>query len=155
MLAIAQRSRVYPVLLPRQDSAARQTPHGAGRRLRTSPTVRAVAVALLVVLPAAFYVYERAQVARTGYLILQLQHEVHALQTQRDRLLATAVALKTPERIEHIATAELGMVPPRQQQMAALTVAPAVAGPIVVGRRSAWDQLRSWLAGEAEARETR
>jgi cell division protein FtsL len=118
--------------------------------------MRAVAVALLVVLPAAFYVYERAQVARTGYLILQLQQEVNALQTQRDRLEATAAALKTPERIERLATAELGMVPPRQQQMAALTLAPvAAAGPVDLGRRSVWDQLRSWLGGQAEAHEAR
>jgi len=155
LLALAQKSRVYPVLLPRQQGSARPVSHAAGR-LRTSPTMRAVAFALLVVLPAAFYVYERAQVARTGYRILQLQHEVNALQTQRDRLIAAAVALKTPERIERIATTDLGMVPPRQQQMAALTVAPAAAaGQVDLGRRTAWDQLRSWLGGRAEAHETR
>jgi cell division protein FtsL len=149
MLALAGKSRVYPVLLPRKVE------RGAPRRVRTSPAMRAVGLALVLLLPAVSYVYARTQVARTGYEILQLQRDVAVLQAERDRLIARAVALKTPDRIEDIATSTLGMAPPRQQQLATLPLAPAVANPVGAGRRTAWDYLRSWFGGEAEAHEPR
>ncbi len=148
MLAYAQKSRIYPVLVPQRSERA------APRRARTGPAVRAVAIAVALMLPAVLYVYEQTQIARTGYLILRVQGEVDALQAERNRLLAAATALKTPERIEHIATADLGMVPPRQQQLATITLAPAAAArPSRTAGPSVWDRLRAWLGGEAEAHE--
>ena len=149
MLAVAERSRVYPVLLPQKVE------RGGSRGVRTSPAVRAVALALLMLLPAISYVYARTQVARTGYEISQLQRDVAALEAQRDRLTADAAALKTPDRIERIATADLGMTPPRQQQLASLPLSSAAAEPVPAGRRTVWDYLRSMFGGEAEAHETR
>ncbi|HEY3246686.1 MAG TPA: hypothetical protein VGK88_00160 [bacterium] len=150
MLAYAERSKIYPVLLPQRWDRP------TSRRARANPATRAVIIALVLMLPAVLYVYGRTQIARTGYLILRVQHDVDGLQAQRDRLLATATALKTPERIEHIATVELGMIPPRQQQLATITLAPAVAvRPPSMADRTAWDRLRAWLAGEAEAHEAR
>lgn len=149
MLAVAKKSTIYPVLLPRKVERS------APRRVRTSPAVRTVAVALLILLPALSYVYARTQVARTGYAISQLQRDVAVLEADRDRLTAAAAALKTPDRIERIATAELGMAPPRQQQLASLPVSSAAAEPVETGRRTVWDYLRSVLGGEAEAHEAR
>ncbi len=116
-----------------------------------------MAVAVLVVLPAIFYVSQRAQIAKTGYHILQLRHEVRTLQNDNARLLATATALKSLDRIERIATKELGMRPPRQQQLATITVpAPVTALPAPVEANSMWDRLLARLgSSEAEAGEAR
>ncbi len=150
MLAVQPRTRTYPVLLPEHA----EEPSPRRRRPRRNVIARALAVAALVVLPAVFYVSQRAQAARTGYLILQLRHEIDTLQGENARLLATATALKSLDRIERIATKELGMRPPGPGQVAAVTV-PAIATTVrPVEARSLWDRLGAWFGRrEAEARE--
>lgn len=155
MLALASRTRVYPVLLPERLPLRRPAPYGARRRARRSPAVRALAVAAIVVLPAIVYVWGETQAARSGYAILSLRQEVGALQTDNARLLATVTALKSPDRIDRIATGELGMVPPKHQQLAALTLPPAVLATHDVPGPSVWNALARWLGiSEAEARES-
>jgi len=64
-----------------------------------------------------------------------------------------ASALRAPDRIERIARADLGMLTPRPQQVAALPITTptrAIAGP----SPSAWDRLAAWfIRSEAAAGE--
>ncbi len=150
MLALAQKTKLYPVWMP--DRAAVRAP--IHRRPRRSPAARALAVTLLLVIPAVVYVWQRTEAARSGYAILRLRQDVATLQADHDRLLAAATALKSPDRIERIATKTLGMVPPQHKQLAALTLPPmAIAAD--TADRSIWQRLIAWLSGgQAEAHES-
>src|SRR3989475_1360395 len=125
MLALAPRSRTYPVILPDRPPTDREP---ARRRSRRRPLPTIVALAVVVVLPALALVVQRTEAARTGYVILGLRQQVEVLAAENARLLATTSALRAPDRIERIARADLGMLTPRPQQVAALAVpAPARA----------------------------
>lgn len=160
MLAVAPKRKTYPVLLPERSrplpvSRRRPAPFGAGRRARRSPVVKALVVAAVLVIPAIAYISQRTEAARSGYAILRLRQEIAALQADNARLLVTATALKSPERIERIATKQLGMVPPRQQQLAAFTLPPQAMASPRAPAPSVWARLKAWLVrSEAEAHET-
>ncbi len=151
MLAAQRRERLYPVWLP--DRVSRGP--AVLRRLRWNPVAGAMVMAVLLTLPALFYVSQRATRAETGYSILRLQRELTALRAENARLHSLASALKSPQRIEGYATTELGMAPPRLQQLAAVTIGPAIARvEPPAERRGFLRLLGDWLGrSEAEARE--
>lgn len=126
MLALAAKTRSYPVLLP--DVAVRERRAGVSRRrrLRLSPLTRLLVAAVLVIAPAVTYVQQSTTAARTGYAILALRQQIDVLQAENARLVAAVSALRAPDRVERLAVQDLGMVKPRQQQMAALTLPSAV-----------------------------
>lgn len=151
-MASSQGAPLFPVWLP--ESPRRGQPV-VRRRPRVHPMVGATVVAVLLTLPAALYVSVRAYRAEAGYTILRLQADLAHLRAEHARLTAQAAALKAPQRIERYATTELGMAPPRQRQLAAITVEPTItrAGEPAQAR-SIWRALTAWLGGhEAEARE--
>lgn len=152
MLAAQRRARVYPVWLPEASLRGRPV---VRRRPRVHPTAGVMVMAVLLTLPALLYVAQRAHRAEAGYTILGLQREVQQLRAEQARLLMHASSLKSPQRIEYVATTELGMVPPRQRQLAAITIGPAIARvEPPAPSRGALQTLASWLGrGEAEARE--
>ena len=154
MLAAERGERLYPVWLP--DRVPTRSV-ALRRRLRWNPVAGAMVTAVLLTLPALFFVSQRATRSETGYSILRLQHDLSGLRAENARLHSLASALKSPQRIERYATTELGMAPPRLQQLAAVTVGPAIAGrEPPVEQRSAMRLLGDWLwRGEAEARERR
>lgn len=156
MLAVASKFRSYPTFVPDRRPQVRAS---TSRRIRAgrrrNPIARTLILAAVVFLPAVAYVSQQTEAARSGYAILRLRAEVSALQSDNARLLASVTALKSPDRIERIAVGDLGMVPPKQQQLAALTLPPMALATHAVPGRSAWTQIVNWLAGEAEARETR
>lgn len=162
MLAVASKSKRYPIVLPEGSPHPRAPvfrraarPIWALRAGRRNPVGRALIIAAVVFLPAVLYVSQRTEAARSGYLILRLRDDVGVLQSDNARLLATATALKSPERIEQIAVHRLGMVAPKQQQLSVLTLAPATAAKGGISGPSLWDRFTTWLVGsEAEARET-
>ncbi len=147
MLAVANTRSFAPPRSQRAPSRRRAT--------RRNPVTRALIVAAVVFLPAIIYVSQRTDAARSGYAILRLRDEVSSLQTDNARLLATVTTLKSPERIEHIAVHELGMVAPRQQQLSALSLPQLGLASHEIPTPSMWTRLANWLAGEAEAREAR
>lgn len=152
MLAVASRPRSYPVLLPDRSPHPRAP---APRRAKRNPVARALIMALVVFLPAVAYVSQRTEAARSGYTILSLREDVSALREDNARLLAAVTALKSPDRIERIAVHDLGMVAPKQQQLAALTLPLAAVASREIPGPSVWTRLVTWLGlGEAEARET-
>ncbi|MDQ7843197.1 MAG: cell division protein FtsL [Armatimonadota bacterium] len=153
MLAVATRTRTYPVLWPERGAPERRS--RATRRRRLTPLTRALVAAALVVASAIAYVGQSASAARTGYAILALRTDVERLQAEHARLLVVATGLKSPARIERIARLELGMVYPAPTQVQALALpAPAVAAP-VAPPPSAWQRMADLLFGrEAAAGET-
>ena len=134
MLAAERSERLYPVWLPDRVPAR---PSGLRRRLRWNPVAGAMVTAVLLTLPALFFVSQRATRAENA------------------RLHSLASAMKSPQRIERYAITELGMAPPRLQQLAAVTVGPAIARlEPPVEHRGVLRLLGDWLwRGEAEARE--
>lgn len=152
MLAVAARTRSFPVLLP--DGGAREPARPARRRARPAPLRATIFVALLLVIPALAYVGERTASARTGYAILTLREEVEALAAENARLVAAATALRSPERIERIAASQLGMRRPAPAQMAVLAL-PAPAASLPVARQATlWQRVGALLlGGEAAASE--
>jgi len=152
MLAAERSERLYPVWLPDRVPAR---PSGLRRRLRWNPVAGAMVTAVLLTLPALLFVSQRATRAETGYAILRLQHDLSGLRAENARLHSLASAMKSPQRIERYATTELGMAPPRLQQLAAVTVGPAIARlEPPVEHRGVLRLLGDWLwRGEAEARE--
>ncbi len=151
MFALGPRSRTYPVLLPDRPQAEREP---ARRRSRRRPLLSIVAVAVIAVLPAVTLVSQRTEAARTGYVILGLRQQVEVLAAENARLLATTSALRTPDRIERIATRDLGMVTPRPQQVAALPVAGPTPAAADVPSPTVWDRLAAWFVrSEAAAGE--
>jgi cell division protein FtsL len=117
--------------------------------------VGAMVMAVLLTLPAVLYVRVWADRTETGYTILGLQSQVTHLSAENARLALRVAALSSPQRIEHYATTKLGMAPPRQRQLATITVGPAIAQVVKPsGQRRFWYQLASWFGrSEAEARE--
>lgn len=153
MIALDRSIRSYPVVMPDRRLRDRPTPR---RRLRRQPMAAAMVVAALVILPALLYVAQRTEAARTGYSILRLQRELARLESEQARLAAAVSVLRAPQRIEQIATSELGMVPPRQRQLAAITMAPAATAQAPIPPRSLAQRLGAWLGlspAQAQAHE--
>lgn len=149
MLALASKTRTYSVLPDRRHARA-PVPRHARRR----PIARALAVMVMLVLPAVLYVSEQTRAARAGYVILKLRQDIAAVEADHARLVAAVTAFQSPDRIERIATSALGMVPPHPQQFATLTVAPSPLAMQDAPSRSVWDRLSAWLGkSEAEAGE--
>ncbi len=146
-----RRARLYPVWLPDRFTA----PSVPVRRRRRSPIAGVMVVAVVLILPALFYVAQRANRAETGYTILRLQRDVARLRADNARLQSIASTLKSPQRIERYATHELGMTPPRRPQLAAITIRPAIVrAEVPAERRGLLSAIGAWLGrSEAEASE--
>lgn len=154
MIAAERRTRAYPVWLP-QRAPSREPKLKARRRARLHPMAGATVLAVLLTMPLLLYVAQRTHRAEAGYSILRLQRDLTMLRAENARLVSISLALKSPQRIEQYAVSELGMVPPRQHQLAAITVGPAVAQvQVPTERRGMSGLLAAWFGrNEAEARE--
>ncbi len=149
MIPALRREQSFPVALP---AGLRSRP---ARRRRPSPVARVLVAAVLIALPPLAYVAQQNQVAQTGYRIVRLRAEIGRLERDAERLNAQVAALRSPDRIERIATGRLGMVLPRPTQLASLSVTAAARRP-AVERTGWWQRLGEWfLRGEAQAAETR
>ena len=124
MLALEKQHRVYPVLLP--ESWA-QGGEATRRRRRRYPVVSALTVAALAVLPFIAYVAAVSNTAHIGYQILHLSKDIAALETDHERLQATASSLRAPDRIERLAVTRLGLRSPGAHQIAAIRLPHAAA----------------------------
>lgn len=90
-------------------------------RERDRRRLRELAVVLLAVLPLAAallaYTWIRLEVLRTGYRIDEMERELEGRLKVERRLRLDAAELSRPQLIEERARRELGMSPPRLEQM--------------------------------------
>jgi cell division protein FtsL len=152
MIAPDRRAQLFPVRLPDRTNRGRPM---VRRRPRVHPMAGATVMAVLLTLLAANFVSVRARGAEAGYSIRRLESKVARARSEHARLSLRVAALRSPQRIEHYATTELEMAPPRQRQLATITVGPAIAKvEAPAASRSVWRTLASWFGrSEAEARE--
>jgi len=77
--------------------------------LRTKCLITVVLVAVV-----AIFVTARSEVIiRAGYDLVQIKSQAISLQRENEQLQLDIAKLKAPQRIQYIATAELGMVVPK------------------------------------------
>lgn len=117
MLAAQTQSRVYPVLLPESWAEGGEATR---RRRRRYPVVSALTLAALATLPFIAYIAAVSNAAHIGYQILHLSQDITVLQSDHERLQATASSLRAPSRIERIAAVRLGLRSPGAGQIAAI-----------------------------------
>jgi cell division protein FtsL len=125
MLAVERQHRVYPVLLPESWAEGGEATR---RRRRRYPVASALTIAALAVLPFIAYVAAVSNAAHIGYQILRLSKDIAALETDHERLQATASSLRAPGRIERLAETRLGLRSPGDHQIAAIRLPSSTAG---------------------------
>jgi cell division protein FtsL len=148
MLAVERQSKVYPVLLPESWAEGGEATR---RRRRRYPVVSALTIAALAVLPFIAYVAAVSNAAHIGYQILTLSQEIAALETDHERLQATASSLRAPDRIERLAATRLGLRSPGAHQIAAIWLPQTAVRPD--GHRAGlWQRIGAYFnRSEAQA----
>jgi len=117
VLAVEKQHRVYPVLLPESWAEGGEATR---RRRRRYPVISALTIAAFAVLPFIAYVAAVSNAAHIGYQILHLSKDIAALETDHERLQASASSLRAPDRIERLAVTRLGLRSPGAHQIAAI-----------------------------------
>jgi cell division protein FtsL len=117
MLAVEKQCRVYPVLLPESWAEGGEATR---RRRRRYPVISALTIAAFAILPFIAYVAAVSNAAHIGYQILHLSQDIAALESDHERLQATASSLRAPGRIERLAASRLGLRSPGPRQIAAI-----------------------------------
>lgn len=78
---------------------------------------KVVLVLLVITLSALFCVWSRVRVVQLGYEISNLQNESKELTTRMNHLKLEIERLKSPTRLEKVATKMLGMHAPASEEM--------------------------------------
>lgn len=73
---------------------------------------KCLGVVILLAFMAVAITIQSEWIVRSGYQLVQMKKQVAALEKENDTLHLEIVKLKSPERIERIATKTLGMVQP-------------------------------------------
>jgi cell division protein FtsL len=117
----------------RQSTPSRISPHRAGvsqqshqrdagaafaRRYRLGPLLVGVFLCLAGV---GVYMWPRVQVVRLAYRLQSSERQLEALLQEQDQLRLQLAALKDPQRVYDVATDQLGMHLPRQDQVFIVT----------------------------------
>jgi len=74
-------------------------------------------VAALVVAASLFCVWSRTEIVRQGYAFSEMAQEIKTLTAEQERLRVDVVRLRSPDRIESIASHKLGMTTPGPEQI--------------------------------------
>jgi cell division protein FtsL len=143
MLAVDRPKTLYPVLRP--EHWGPEGREATRRRRRRYPTISALTIAALAVLPFIAYVAAVSQGAHIGYQILHLTQDVSALETDHERLQAIASSLRAPDRIERVAMARLGLRAPSAGQTAALVLPPIEVRRNPPLRLGLWQRLGAYF----------
>lgn len=73
-------------------------------------------VAFMAIL-SLFYIWSRVQIVQYGYEINELKQKQHQLMEQNQRLKLEVATMKSPSRIEALASMQLKMAPPTKEQI--------------------------------------
>ncbi len=152
MPAVQQRDSSSPVLIPEHWGSRGK--EATRRRRRRSPVLVVLTVAAFTVLPFLAYIAETSNAAHIGYRILQLTHDIAALESEHERLQAIASSLRAPDRIERLATARLGLQAPRAGQIASLPLPPIASHHVSPSLPGWWERIDEYFhRSEAAAAE--
>ncbi len=77
----------------------------------------ALVLAVVFIACSLFYVWSHQQIISLGYEISQAGREEQELLQENKKLRLDLAALKSPGRIERIASRELGLVSPKKEQL--------------------------------------
>ncbi|HLB25107.1 MAG TPA: cell division protein FtsL [Nitrospirota bacterium] len=103
-----------------EDVLSLTSSHLSSIRQRKRRLVKKYGAAFLVLCVVAFsmfYVWQRVQVVKLGYEIESLKKERDALVRKNKGLLIETATLTSPERVEEIATGNIGMRAPGDEQI--------------------------------------
>ena len=89
----------------------------------------------LIALSALFHAWVRTRVTEEGYRLSRLSAEHRELSREHERLQFHAAQLKSPQRIEELARARLGMGPPTVDRVVVLVGGALRAGTSMVSSR--------------------
>lgn len=112
-----------PSIPPRRISPSYQTDQRRERaslfqRFRLGPLLVS---AFLCLAGVGIYMWPRVQVVRLAYRLQTAEQHLKELLQEQDQLRLELAALKDPQRIYHVATDQLGMSLPRQDQVFIVT----------------------------------
>lgn len=82
-----------------------------------NPLFAAIKVIIIVLLFTVFYLWSRLEVISLGYEIANANKEKGVLLDDNGRIKLEILSLKSPNRIEAIATERLGLVYPKGEQV--------------------------------------
>ena len=83
-------------------------------KLDTTLRAKCLVTVILVVVIAIFATVRSEAIIRTGYDLVQVKSKALSMQRENELLRLDIARLKSPQRIQSIATAELGMVVPQK-----------------------------------------
>ncbi len=87
------------------------------RRFELGPIGTSVAVALPVVMAALFYVWTNVTTVRLGYQLSEAAKTQRELSEENRGLRVEVAALKAPDRLQRLAKLQLGLAPPKTEQV--------------------------------------
>lgn len=87
------------------------------KQKNADPLFAAIKVIIVVLLFTLFYLWSRLEVVSLGYEIAEANKERKSLMDDNKRLKLESLSLKSPQRIEAIATDRLGLVYPKREQV--------------------------------------
>ena len=82
-------------------------------KLDTALRTKCLITVILVTVVAIFVTARSEAIIRAGYDLVQMKSQTFSLQRENELLRLDIAKLKSPQRIQYIATAELGMVMPQ------------------------------------------
>jgi cell division protein FtsL len=119
----AVRQSLPSGISPQRSGASQQNQrHNAAaalaRRYRLGPLLAGVFLCLAGV---GVYMWPRVQVVRQAYRLQNSERQLKALIQEQDQLRLKLAALKDPQRVYRVATDQLGMRTPKQDQVFIVT----------------------------------
>lgn len=102
-------------------------------------TITAMIVVAVLVAASLLCVWSRTEVVRQGYALSELAAQLNTLSAEGERLKAEAATLKSPDRIESIARARLGMQFPGREQIRVVETGSQNSELYLARNRTGWE----------------
>lgn len=135
-----------------QQERVQKTVTVASPRPDNSLKRKCLQLIILVAAAAMLVTIQSETIVRSGYDLVELKAQAAKLEKENELLRLDIARLKAPERIQQIATQELGMVMPQNAYYAAKQTAPS---PVGDGKASAQAAKNVSILSKAEASKAR
>lgn len=128
----------YPVEKPATEKAPVRA---VGTQLDMALRSKCLLLLIIVSLMAAFITFRSEALMRNGYALVLMKQQLTQLEKDNEFARLEIARLKSPQRIQQIATAEMGMVVPQQVYFAQAETQPVQGiGTKVAATRQAEEQ---------------